>query len=147
MNAFVQTLRQAADGRPLVIALDHADSVMEESLSRELYEGLIRPIAYGKAEPLRLVIVAPDKTVRLIIPDMDSHMIGRVQVGDFKQSQLMRLARIYSHRLGCKPDAATMSFLEGIREQPVEHFDVKFFHAMTPYVSQWRNAARTQGFG
>jgi hypothetical protein len=130
-----------------VIALDHADSVMEESLSRELYEGLIRPIAYGKAEPLRLVIVAPDKTVRLIIPDMDSHMIGRVQVGDFKQSQLMRLARIYSHRLGCKPDAATMSFLEGIREQPVEHFDVKFFHAMTPYVSQWRNAARTQGFG
>ncbi|MFH9194774.1 CHAT domain-containing protein [Streptomyces globisporus] len=147
MDAFVQTLRRAAGGRPLVLALDHADTVMGESLSRELYEGLIRPIAYGRAEPLRLVIVAPDKTVRLIIPDRDSHMIGRVQVGDFKQSQLMRLARIYSHRLGCKPDAMTMRILDGISKQPAEHFDVNFFQVMTPYVTQWKDAAKAQEFG
>lgn len=143
MAAFVTALRRAASGRPLIIALDHADRIMEESLGGELYEGLIRPIAYGRAAPLRLVIVAPDKWMRPIIPDADSHVIGRVQVGDFRRGQLVRLARAYSRRLGCVPSEATIGVVNAfLAQQPQEYFGVDFFQDITPYIDQWTAAIK-----
>lgn len=140
MAAFVSTLRRVASDQPLILALDHADRIMEESLGGELYEGLIRPIAYGKAAPLRLVLVAPDNWMRPIIPDADSHVIGRVQVGDFRRGQLVRLARAYSQRLGCEPNKATIGVVEALARQPQEYFGVDLFECLTPHVDQWAAA-------
>ncbi|MFC9947529.1 CHAT domain-containing protein [Streptomyces pratensis] len=143
LDAFRQALCKASIVRPIVIALDHAEMVTEESLSGELYRGLIRPVAYGEATPLRLVLVAPEFS-RPVIPESDSHLVGRVLVGDFKKAHFMRLARAYSSRLKCVPNEATIRLLNAYIQQPNDYFPVGIFHLFTQknFVEQWSEAAR-----
>lgn len=143
LDAFRQALCKASVTRPIVIALDHAEMVTEESLSGELYHGLIRPIAKGEAMPLRLVLVASEFS-RPVVPDADSHLVARVQVGDFKKSHFMRLARAYSSRLKCVPNAATLNLLHAYVQQPDDYFPVGLFQLFTQkrIIQQWTEAAR-----
>lgn len=140
LEAFLIALRKAAQGQPLVIVLDHAEKIMPESFVSELNEGLVRPIACGMTPPLRLVLVAPHWWVGQVLPDSDAHLITRVQLGDFRQSQFMRLARAYSSRLGIDPDAHTMAMLEAFHGLPVEYFSIDLFHTLAKHVPQWRTA-------
>ncbi|MFH8926670.1 CHAT domain-containing protein [Streptomyces pristinaespiralis] len=144
-SAFLDTLSAAAGAQRLVLALDHTECIMPDSLAGELYEGLIQPVAYGKPPAVRLVIVAREESVSPALRESDAHMIGRVQVGDFRTSELIRLARAYSSRLGYVPDEKVLNFLQSYQETAGEFFAVDLFHTLTPHVPQWLEAANALG--
>ncbi|MGW1719247.1 CHAT domain-containing protein [Streptomyces sp. NPDC002156] len=144
ITAFLDALRTPTDGQPLVIALDHADSIMPGAFTDVLYKWLVRPIAYGHASPLRLILVAPDPWLSGVLPEADSHMLGRVSVCDFDSAQFMRLTRAYGRRLGVPPDERIEQALEKVRELQGPHFDVEIFDTLTRVVPAWRKA-KAQG--
>ncbi|MFD9461587.1 CHAT domain-containing protein [Streptomyces sp. NPDC060027] len=144
VGAFLHALQKASDGRPLVIALDHAESIMQGAFTQVLYKWLVRPIAYGQAPPLRLILVAPDSWVGPTLPEADSHMITRVRVGDFDSAQFMRLARLYGSRLGVPTDDTVVRALEGIHQALNQHFSVELFAQLAGILPQW-GAADLQG--
>ncbi|MFF3376079.1 CHAT domain-containing protein [Streptomyces sp. NPDC002680] len=143
-EAFRDALSTATDGRPLVVALDHADSIMPGAFTDVLYKGLVRPIAYGHASPLRLIVVAPDPWLNGVLPGADSHMFGRVSVCDFDSAQFMRLARAYGRRLGVPPDERIDALLEQLGEAQGSYFGVEIFDDLTRVLPAWRNA-KAQG--
>ncbi|MCL6671610.1 CHAT domain-containing protein [Streptomyces panaciradicis] len=145
VDAFVHALRTATAGQPLVLALDHAESVMPGAFTEILYKLMVRPIAYGHAAPLRLIIVAPDTWLSDVLPDSDSHMLGRVSVGDFDSAQFMRLSRAYARRLGVPLDERMEQALEGISRLMAPHFGVETFEHLTQVLPQWRTARAQQG--
>ncbi|AOR36238.1 hypothetical protein BFF78_38930 [Streptomyces fodineus] len=144
MAAFLDALRTAAAGRPMVVALDHADAIMRGAFVDVLYRGLVEPIAYGRAAPLRLILVARDAWLSEALPEADSHMLGRVSVGDFRSEQFLRLARAYARRLGVPADDRTVAFLESYRALMAPHFGVETFDTLTRLIPGWR-AAGAQG--
>ncbi|MET9407410.1 CHAT domain-containing protein [Streptomyces sp. NPDC002935] len=137
VSAFLQALQKASDGRPLVVALDHTESIMQGAFTQVLYRWLVRPIAYGQAPPLRLILVAPDSWVGPTLPETDSHMITRVRVGDFDSAQFMRLARLYGSRLGVPTDDTVVKALEGIHQALDQHFSVELFAQLAGILPQW----------
>ena len=144
IEAFLGALRTSTDGRPLVIALDHADSIMPGAFTDVLYPWLVRPIAYGQVSPLRLIVVAPDPWLNGVLPETDSHMLGRVSVCDFDSAQFMRLARAYGRRLGVPPDEGIDALLEQLGKAQGPHFDVETFDTLTRVLPAWRSA-KAQG--
>ncbi|MFF0534299.1 CHAT domain-containing protein [Streptomyces coelicoflavus] len=145
VEAFVDALRTATAGQPLVLALDHAESVMPGAFTDILYKLMVRPIAYGHAAPLRLIIVAPDTWLNDVLPESDSHMLGRVSVGDFDGTQFMRLARAYARRLGVPPDAQMEQALKGFSQVIGSHFKVDTFDLLTQLLPEWQKARAQQG--
>lgn len=146
MDAFLDALRTAADGRPMVIALDHAETIMRGDFVNVLYKGMVSPVAYGHAAPLRLIVVGRDAWLNEVLPEADSHMLGRVSVGDFESDQFMRLARAYARRLGVPTDEGTEGLLEMYREQLTPYFGVRTFELLRELLPKWREA-RPQGAG
>ncbi|MFE2531519.1 CHAT domain-containing protein [Streptomyces sp. NPDC059371] len=146
VGEFLHALQKASDGRPLVLALDHAESVMQGAFTQVLYKSLVRPVAYGQAPPLRLILVAPDSWVGGALPESDSHMITRVRVGDFDSAQFMRLARLYQSRLRVQPDETVVKLLEALQQTLDQHFNVELFAQLVGIVPQW-GAAHLQEAG
>ncbi|MGA5454428.1 CHAT domain-containing protein [Streptomyces umbrinus] len=143
-EAFREALSTPTDGRPLVIALDHAESIMPAAFTDVLYKWLVRPIAYSADSPLRLIVVAPDPWFSQVLPESDSHMLGRVSVCDFDSAQFMRLARAYGRRLGVPPDERIDALLEQLGEAQGSYFGVETFDHLTRVLPAWRNA-KAQG--
>ncbi|MFE1292460.1 CHAT domain-containing protein [Streptomyces sp. NPDC058751] len=137
VGEFLHALQKASDGRPLVIALDHAESVMQGAFTQVLYKSLVRPVAYGQASPLRLILVAPDSWVGGALPESDAHMITRVRVGDFDSAHFMRLARLYQSRLRVQPDETVVELLEALHKNLEQHFNVELFSQLVGIVPQW----------
>ncbi|MFF7309173.1 CHAT domain-containing protein [Streptomyces sp. NPDC008137] len=144
MDAFLDALRTAAAGQPLVLALDQAENLMPGAFTDVLYQGLIRPVAYDHGAPLRLIVVAPDAWLSGKLPETDAHMLGRVSVDDFDSAQFMRLARAYAFRLGVPPDEQIEAVLESIQKTLTPHFGVETFERLTDILPVWCAArART----
>ncbi|GGV60633.1 CHAT domain-containing protein [Streptomyces massasporeus] len=144
IEAFLDALRTSTGGRPLVVALDHAESIMPGAFTDVLYKWLVRPIAYNDASSLRLIVVAPDPWLNGVLPDADSHMLGRVSVCDFDSAQFMRLTRAYGRRLGVVPDDGIEQFLENVHGLQGPYFGVEIFDYLTGIVPAWRRA-KAQG--
>ncbi|WP_405535802.1 CHAT domain-containing protein [Streptomyces sp. NBC_00075] len=141
-EAFRDALSTLTDGRPLVIALDHAESVMPAAFTDVLYKWLVRPVAYGHASPLRLIVVARDPWLNAVLPEADSHMLGRVSVCDFDSDQFTRLTRAYGRRLGVPPDDGFEALLEILRDRQGPYFDVETFDRLTGLLRDWREARK-----
>ena len=100
-SEFLTALREASGGRPHVIALDHANSIIAEAFDAVVYPELIRPVAEDKRSEIRLVLVAPDDWLETRHPPADQgRMLASVHLEGFKPDQFMRLARDYCQRRG-----------------------------------------------
>jgi len=125
---FLGALRASAGGRPHVIALDHADRILEEAFDMHVYPRLIKPVADGRYEPVRFVLVAPEDWLKGRLPASDDLPGTALNLGDFESTQFMRLAREYCQRRGIDFDAlgplfTTLHGLHGSGPLPVTFFD------------------------
>ncbi|MGP3999398.1 CHAT domain-containing protein [Streptomyces sp. 8N706] len=136
LDSLLAALRTAAAGRPMVIALDHADRIQHESFTYWLYGRLIRPIAYGEAQPLRLILVASNAWLGDTLPPDDTHMIGRVTLGDFESAQLMRLVRAYGHRRRFPVDEKVEEMVKMLQSMG-KHTRVDILTQLTAMLPAW----------
>jgi hypothetical protein len=97
---FLTALRQTADGRPHVIALDNADRILPDAFDSPVYPALIRPVAEDSKSEIRLVLVASHDWLGQHLPKDDTGLLASVHLAGFEPDQYMRLARDYCHRRG-----------------------------------------------
>jgi CHAT domain len=136
-SEFLTALREASGGRPHVIALDHANSMIAEAFDTVVYPELIRPVAEDKRSAIRLVLVAPDDWLETRLPPADQGLWTSLHLEGFKPDQFMRLARDYCQRRGFNFDDARLERLfEALKEVsmtyqavPVSVFDTVFIPA------------------
>ncbi|MEU9284280.1 CHAT domain-containing protein [Streptomyces sp. NPDC048275] len=139
LDCFLSSLRKAAQGKPMVIALDPADRIQAELFTGWLYERLILPIARGDASPLRLILVASKDWLADALPRADRHLIGEVALGDFESAQLMRLVRAYGNRLGYPVDEQVEQVVAGLQASGA-YTRVNVFDQLISVFPQWYTA-------
>ncbi|CAO5151774.1 putative CHAT domain-containing protein [Frankia sp. AiPs1] len=95
VSTFVEVLREATPDQPHIIAFDHLRRV--DATFDVIERCLIHPIASGKADPLRIVITAPDDWLRNRLPATWGKGY-RIELDAIPPAKLLRLAREFHTR-------------------------------------------------
>ena len=97
-NAFVyfgDGLRDAADGEPLLIALDDVVGALPEEDLRFLCEFLLEPIALHKLAPVRLILVLSEDQREQISDALERAMETPIVLTSFKPEEFVYIAGQY----------------------------------------------------
>jgi CHAT domain len=120
-SEFLAALREAAGGRPHVIALDNAHNIVlgaGQNMKEVIYSELIRPIAQADDSLIRMIIVARDEWLGGLLPENlqnEAKYWTRLDIDGFQSAQFMRLAQDYCLRSGWDFKQAKKTF-EAVKE-------------------------------
>ncbi|QJY47945.1 CHAT domain-containing protein [Pseudonocardia broussonetiae] len=117
-SEFLTDLSVASDGRPHVIALDHADKILDDEFDEFVYPLLVKPVADGRHAPIRLVLVGPSTWAGRRLPPSDERLWGSVSLGGFAPGEFARLARDFCGRRGLDFESNQMIFKLGAERFP-----------------------------
>ncbi|GAA4161724.1 hypothetical protein GCM10022251_41690 [Phytohabitans flavus] len=94
---FQKALERYAAEHPLVLAIDGAEEIREESWRDYVLPLLIRPLAQGLAR-VRLLLILPDHVLARRIQDDELPRMQRIGLGGFPKAELPRIVREYGIR-------------------------------------------------
>lgn len=109
ISAFQSALKREAGGKPLVLAIDHISAgVVPEMFRKFIVEYLIKSIALGQLQPIRVILVltdGEDDLQQLGLSDLPGPPRD-VQLQRFRQAEFERLVLDYCRQVNLPPDRA-----------------------------------------